>query len=251
MSVKARLQRRILINYRVDPEVAARLLPAAFRPVIVGDHAIGGICLIRLARIRPAWLPGMPTLTTENAAHRIAVQCDTPGGPLASVYIPRRDSDSLLTAVVGGRLFPGWHHRARFAVAEGDGSFRIEVASHDGAMRVGLAAHVADTMPAGSVFGDVSSASAFFGCAPCGYSERPDGRSLDGVRLDCDGWNLQPLTVDELWSSYFEDAVLVPRGSAVFDSAFLMRDLETTWSPVPRLPAGLPPARASATVLQG
>ncbi len=251
MRVKARLQRRILINYRVDPEVAAGLLPASFRAVIVGDHAIAGICLIRLARIRPGWLPGMPTLTTENAAHRIAVQFDAPGGPRASVYIPRRDSDSLLTAAVGGRMFPGWHHMARFEVAEGGGSFRVEVASHDGAMRVGLAAHAAGKMPAGSVFGDISSASAFFGCAPYGYSERPDGRSLDAVRLDCDGWNLQPLTVDDLWSSYFEDADRVPRGSAVFDSAFLMQDLDTTWSPLPRLPAGQAAARASAAVLRG
>lgn len=54
--VGALLDRRILVNYRVDPDVAAAVLPAPFRPVIVGGHAIAGICLIRLGRISPAGL---------------------------------------------------------------------------------------------------------------------------------------------------------------------------------------------------
>jgi uncharacterized protein YqjF (DUF2071 family) len=236
MRVKARLQRRILINYRVDPDEIAGTLPSGFRPVVTGGYAIAGICLIRLSRVRPAGLPAVSTMTTENAAHRIAVQREAPDGPQVSVYIPRRDSDSLLTVAAGSRLFPGWHHRADVTVAERDGSFRIEVASRDGQVRVRLAARLADQMPAGSVFGDLPSASRFFGCAPSGYSARPDGRSLDGVRLDCDGWNLEPLAVEDLWSSYFEASDRLPAGSAVFDSAFLMRDLDTTWSSLPRLP---------------
>src|SRR5215469_13094295 len=107
--VSAVIDRRILINYRVDPTVAQALVPAPFSPVIVGGAAIAGICLIRLSKIRPDGVPRVAGLTSENAAHRFAVQLDSPGGPVPCVYVPRRDTNALLPAMIGGRLFPGWH----------------------------------------------------------------------------------------------------------------------------------------------
>lgn len=234
--IRAFMQRRILVNYRVDPDLVTSMLPATFRPVLIAGHAIAGICLIRLGRIRPVGVPAIAGPTTENAAHRIAVQWDTPDGPATGVYIPRRDSDSLLTTMMGGRVFPGWHHRARFAVAERADRFRVEVTGTDG-LRVLVDAIRSAAVRPGSVFGDVQSAAQFFGCAPVGYSARPDGRALDGVELHCTGWNLEPLAIQTLTSSFFEDDSRFPPGTATPDSAFLMRDLDTTWSPLPRLRA--------------
>ncbi len=51
--IRGVIDRRILVNYRVDPDVMARIVPSPFRPQIVGGYAIAGICLIRLRRIRP------------------------------------------------------------------------------------------------------------------------------------------------------------------------------------------------------
>ncbi len=76
--VRARLDRRILVKYRVDPDVLAAVLPAPFRPVVVGGHAIAGICLIRLGQIRPAGMPAVARFSTENAAHRFAVHWTRP-----------------------------------------------------------------------------------------------------------------------------------------------------------------------------
>jgi hypothetical protein len=174
-------------------------------------------------------------VATESAAHRIAVQWDDPGGPATGVYIPRRDTDSVLTALVGGRAFPGWHHLARFTVAEGDGRFAVRLDSRDGGARVLVEAHVTDHVMAGSVFGDIESASRFFACAPVGYSARPDGAAFDGVELACRGWNLRPLAVDEVRSSYFDDVSRFPPGTVELDSAFLMLGLDTSWTPLPRL----------------
>ncbi|HUZ54464.1 MAG TPA: DUF2071 domain-containing protein [Streptosporangiaceae bacterium] len=240
LRVRARLDRRILVNYRVDPEVMAAVLPAPFRPVIIDGHAIAGICLIRLGQIRPAGLPAPAGFMTENAAHRFAVRWDTPDGPATGVFVPRRDTDSRLTALAGGRLFPGWHRRARFAVAEAAGQFRLEMTSLDDGARILVAAHLADQVPHESVFADVGTASRFFGCAPVGYSARPDNAAFDGVELDCHGWNLRPLAVDYAASSYFDDVSRFPPGSIALDSAFLMRDLDTTWTALPPLPARFP-----------
>src|SRR5258708_34236553 len=74
--VRARLDRRILVNYRVDPDVLAAVLPAPFRPVVVGGHAIAGICLIRLGQIRPAGMPALARVIPGTAPHPTAWAVD-------------------------------------------------------------------------------------------------------------------------------------------------------------------------------
>ena len=51
------IDRRILVNYRVDPEVLEKLLPQPFRPKLINGVGMAGICLIRLKQIRPRFLP--------------------------------------------------------------------------------------------------------------------------------------------------------------------------------------------------
>ena len=67
---------------------------------------VAGICLIRLRALRPRGLPAWIGLTSENAAHRIAVELEEDGQPCEGVYIPRRDTDRRVNTLVGGRLFP-------------------------------------------------------------------------------------------------------------------------------------------------
>lgn len=229
------MQRRILVNYRVEPEALAAVLPVPFRPALVHGHGIGGVCLIRLGDVRPAGVPRALGVTSENAAHRIAVEWDTAEGPVTGVYIPRRDTSSRLAALLGGRAFPGWQHRARFAVAEGDGSYRVEMRSRDGGARVTVAARRSDEPMAGSVFGSVEEASAFFRCAPLGYAATPSPGVFDGVALSTGEWSIAPLQIDEVRSSFFDDGARFPPGAAVADSAFLMGNLDTTWRAQPQL----------------
>ena len=62
------IDRRLLVNYRVEPVVIAELLPEPFRPQIVAGHAVAGICLIRLSQIRPVHTPAWIGWKSENAA---------------------------------------------------------------------------------------------------------------------------------------------------------------------------------------
>ena len=100
------IDRRILVNYRVDPSVLAPLLPAPFRPKVVHGYAMVGICLIRLKKIRPALLPAWLGISSENAAHRTAVEWDEGGVVREGVYVRRRDTDSWLNS--GGRSAFPW-----------------------------------------------------------------------------------------------------------------------------------------------
>lgn len=236
-TIKATIQRRILVNYRVDPDALARILPKPFRPALVGDFGVAGICLIRLGGIRPAGLPAAGGVTSENVAHRVAVEWGTPDGPVTGVYIPRRDTSSRLGALLGGRAFPGWQHRARFRVEEGDGSYRVEVSSQDGEVEITVAAHRATVVMPDSVFGSVEHASGFFRCAPLGYAATPKAGVFDGVTLTAEGWAIEPLHLDEVRSNFFDSRDRFAAGTAVPDSAFLMAGLETCWRAQPALVA--------------
>ena len=228
-----RIRHRILLNYRIDPAVARRALPPGFRPMIVGGAAVGGICQVSLDRMRLRGLPAAFGVASHNAAHRFAVVLDGPDGPREGVYIPRRDTNSLVNALVGGRLFPGVHHRACFSVEETGDHFRVAIAESagDGAMVPVMLvdATVADALPAGSIFADVAGASRFFEGGAVGWSPTADPHRFDAIELRTVGWRLQPLAVAEQASAYFGDERLFPRGAVEFDCALVMRDLEHSW----------------------
>lgn len=224
------IERRILANYRVDPAALHRLLPPPFRPKLVHGWGIAGICLIRLRGVRPALLPEWLGIASENAAHRIAVEWTDADGLLREgVYIPRRDTNSRLNAWAGGRLFPGVHHHARFTVRETLERFEVALRSDDGLTHVAVRAHLAAQLPATSVFRSLQEASEFFRAGSLGYSATAAESSFHGLELRCHTWHVDPLEVEEVRSSFFEDVQRFPPGSTTFDCALLMRGIAHEW----------------------
>ncbi len=223
------IRRRLLVNFRIDPLVAQRQLPQPFRPKLHAGFAVGGICLIRLEGIRPRRFPQMLGLSSENAAHRFAVVWNDTDGEHEGVYIPRRDSSSLLNQLAGGRLFPGEHHRARFDIDDDGNRVRLEMVSSDHAVAVRVSASVVSELPAGSIFGTLADASAFFEPGSLGYSATASGHMLDGIVLRTTTWEVQPLRIESVESSYFSNQKLFPAGSIAFDCALIMRNIAHEW----------------------
>jgi hypothetical protein len=222
------MARRILVNFRVRPETAAAILPHPFRPKLVNGWAIGGICLIRLEQMRPAWLPLTIGTSSENAAHRIAVEWTEHGSVREGVYIPRRDTDSFLNRVSGGRLFPGVHHPATFRCVQNCTRFEVHLRSCDGQNHVEVAARLCESWPGNSVFATLDEASAFFRNGGCGWS--PDGQGgFEGVQLCTETWAMQPLVVEQAHSTFFANPIQFPTGAVEFDSALLMRGIGHEW----------------------
>src|SRR6185295_10212499 len=142
--VRGLIRRRILVNFRVDPDLMQRLLPAGLQPKRVAGFALAGICLIRVEQLRPFPFPAALGLSSENAAHRVAVEWEgADGARQEGVYIPRRDSSSLATHLMGGRLFPGVQQRADFGVVDDARGIQVWMRSRDGQVRVALRAHAA------------------------------------------------------------------------------------------------------------
>lgn len=232
------VERRLLLNYRIDPELTARLLPAPLRPQLVNGWAVGGICMIRLGGLRPPGVPSLLGRRSENAAHRIAVEWDTPDGSVAGVYIPRRDTDSLANTLIGGRLFPGEHHRARFEVRESLNELEVRFTSADHATFVRVHARVTRELAGSELFKNLGEASAFFRRGDAGYSATRKGTCLDGLQLHTDRWDIEPLEVITASSSLFDDEQLFPVHTAILDSALLMRGVPAIWKPLPSMPVG-------------
>jgi Uncharacterized conserved protein (COG2071) len=227
-TVDCTIERRLLINYRIDPEVAGRHIPSPFRPLVVSDWAVGGVCLIRLGALRPAHLPKALGLTTENAAHRFAVEWDDEQGTHAGVFIPRRDTNSRITALVGDRLFPGLHHLAGFQVREDGPEIHVAVSSHDGTLELSTTAHESAAL-GGELFSCLDDAIGFFRRGARGYSPNGALDELAGVRLECPRWDARPVQIDSLRSTMFDDHDAFPKGSCTVDFGLLMQDLPARW----------------------
>lgn len=224
------IRRRLLVNYRVDPAVMRSFLPEPFRPKLHGGYAIAGICLIRLEAVRPIWLPPAFGISSENAAHRIAVRWEDPSGEqLEGVYIRRRDTGSWLNYFAGGRVFPGEHHLADFDVTDDGSRITMDIRARDGRMSVQLTAHESDALPKASCFASLAEASNFFEPGRVGYSVTRDRRRLDGIELQTDAWCVRPLAVEHVGSSFFADESSFPSGSVTFDHGLIMRDLRHQW----------------------
>jgi hypothetical protein len=228
-TIKGTIDRRILINYQADREVIENFLPTTFRPKLVKGKAIVGICLIRLKNIRPKGLPFNIGISSENGAHRIAVEWTDNGQVKEGVYVPRRDTSSRLNSLAGGRIFPGVHHLADFKVNEGDGHYNIEFKSDDGTF---ISIHAQETTEWSkvSVFDDKDCASDFFKQGSVGYSPDKIGETFDGLELKTKIWEVSPLTVSKVTSSFFEDRNIFPKGSVTFDNALLMRNIDHEWT---------------------
>ena len=247
------VERRILVNYRVDPRAAADLLPAPLRPQLVRGYAVAGICLLRLGDVRPDWLPKAVGLRSENAAHRIAVEWDGPHGVETGVYIPRRDTASRLNTLgrrapvsrrAPARRFPGTRdarrtacrlHHARPHHPRGRRRHRSRPPERQRAVlrparRIGL-------LPL-RIQGILRHRS-----RPPPRRHAPADRRVESLGL--------PGTHSA--STFFDDPVRFPPGTATLDCALLMRNLPARWQPLPRLTAGssIPHFAVEAQTTQG
>jgi hypothetical protein len=223
------IRRRILANFRVDASVMQQQLPARFQPKLQQGFAVAGICLIRLEHVRPKFVPQSIGLNSENAAHRVAVLWEEDGETREGVFISRRDTDSQLNLLLGGRIFPGEQNQASFNVRDTESEIDLSLESTDGKVVVRLEGNSAAEIPATSIFSSLAETSTFFEGGSLGYSVTHDAHRLDGLKLKTEQWQVKPLEIKSIYSSYFSDEQKFPAGSIDFDHALIMRNVEHEW----------------------
>ncbi|GGJ27649.1 DUF2071 domain-containing protein [Deinococcus roseus] len=228
-AIQGTLRRRILANYLVEPQVMQRYLPPPFQLKLHQGFAVAGLCLIRLEHVRPRGIPEFIGLSSENAAHRVAVTFQENGVQKEGVFIWRRDTNSQVHEWLGGHLFPGDYQHATFEVQDQDPSIALNILSQDQQVKIFLKGQVQTHLPETSVFADLQTSSAFFEAGSVGYSPDRQGQKLDAMELKTRGWEVHPLGIEHIRSSFFDNQDLFPAGSIRFDHALIMRDLEHEW----------------------
>src|SRR5262249_23603868 len=107
--------------------------------------------------------------------------------------------------------------------------------------------HVSAVLPDHSTFGSLAEASAFFERGSLSYSVTAKPGQFDGLELRSFNWQVQPLAVERVESSFFENRALFPAGSVAFDCALLMRGIEHEWHGRERLCTGCEQGQVAAT----
>ncbi len=223
------IDRRILVNFRIDPAVIEQMLPTRFRPQTVDGYAIGGLCCIALDALRPPWIPPRFGLKSENQAHQFPVEWKEDGVRKTGVYIPHRHSDSWVNRAFGGRLFPGNHYDATFDVTnEGQ---RWTVAMDGEHASVHVEATLSDELPADSVFDTVGAASSFVESDTIGYSPTRENGELEPVELVTEEWEMSPLSIERVKSSFLDQ---FPDEAYTVDHALWMESIDHRWLATPR-----------------
>jgi len=198
------------------------------------SHAIAGICLIRLEQIRPKGFPAMLGVASENAAHRIAVEWKGRDGQWEEgVFIPRRDTDSSLNVLMGGRIFPGVHHHSKFLVKDDGTTVSLSMAPDDRDAAIEVSGTEAGSLPPDSSFASLEDSSEFFERGCVGYSTTHNANHLDGLKLSTEDWQVRPLDVRDVHSGFFSDESRFPKGSVEFDHGLIMRNVRHDWVALP------------------
>lgn len=233
-TLQGTIKRRILVNFRADEKNIQKILPKGIRPKLYKGKAIAGICLIRLEHIRPKFAPEFLGLSSENAAHRVAVLWENKYGETCEgVYIPRRDTDSFINSTVGGTLFPGEHHKAEFNVKKIESEINFAMKSNDEKIAVNLKGRISHNLPKTSIFSSLEEASKFFETGSLGYSVTNNKNYLDGIILETKKWQVEVLEIDYVYSSFYENEIIFPKHSIEFDHALIMQNIAHEWHSAP------------------
>ncbi|MBA3573251.1 MAG: DUF2071 domain-containing protein [Pyrinomonadaceae bacterium] len=229
------IDRRVLLNYHIDPEVLQQVLPSGFRPKVFRGKGIGGVCMIRFRELRPRMLPAWLGLGSENAAHRIAVEWDQDDGTKEGVFIPRRDTNSTLNKILGGRVFPGIFDKGSFVADESADEIAVTIRRQDGSEEARFKGLVGQALPDGSLFDTVEQAASFFSLGATGYSATHQEGHYHGMELRSLDWSIQPMQVEDAHTSFFSDRTRFPEGSVELDCALVMRGIKHEWHSRPDL----------------
>jgi hypothetical protein len=218
--VAGHIRRRVLVNALVDPDEAARRLPAGLVPHVPAGGTVIGCCLLELEEVRPGGLPAWCGVAMRAAAHRISVEWhDELEGPIVGVYVPERHTDSRLAVAAGGRWFPGVHRPAQLRVADTYAGFHWTL--HAPRQSLGIT---------------VSTDQAALGCDPVagtclgatvGLSPGRRGQ-LEGVRMRLANRVAHALVTDTLESSF-----LATFASATPAPTYVMEHVDVRWEPAP------------------
>jgi hypothetical protein len=111
-------------------------------------------------------------------------------------------------------------------VQEVNRNYHVDFTSSDNTS-ISIDAKESSNFPVNSIFETLENVSDFFEKGAVGYS--PNGNKYEGLKLQAYSWQVRPLDVQNVHSSFYENEEVFPAGSVQFDNALLMTRVEHEW----------------------
>ncbi len=127
-----------------------------------------------------------------------------------------------------------------FKIEEDDDALHLQMTADDG-LAVSVRGRASTSLPAGSCFGSLQDSSVFFEAGALGYSPAIAAGHAEGFSLEARGWRVEPFEITDVQASFYDDTAAFPRGSAVFDHALIMRNVDAHWRSAPDLKTTMSP----------
>lgn len=240
-TVRANLDRVILLVYRLQPDAIQPLLPATMKLRTLAGHAFGGVLLarrrdLRTRLVRAAWEG------TQFAVHYLNVVDAQKQRSCYGTYVIRRDTTSRLNALLAPCGPRSRLHHASFRVAETGPTIDLEATGDDRQMHLHIAGHLAAHLSPHSVFLNTDQACSFLrdGLIRLGivvrHQQTPPAHPANGR---C---RLVPMHLERFESSVFDSGPLSTETACHLDSAFWLQDVEHTWDRQCRFCCDIAPA---------
>jgi hypothetical protein len=101
--------------------------------------------------------------------------------------------------------------------------------SNDGEVSLKFKGISTNNFPINSIFDSLQEASEFFEKGSLGYSPNKSKTNLDGIKLQIDNWQVEPLQITSVESSFYNNQTIFPKGTIEFDHALIMQNIEHEW----------------------
>lgn len=240
-TVRANLDRVILLVYRLQPDAIQPLLPATMKLRTMAGHAFGGVLLarrrdLRMRLGRAAWEG------TQFAVHYLHIVDDPKQRSRYGTYVIRRDTTSRLNALLAPCGPRNRLHHASFRVAETGPKIDLEATSDDRQMHLHIAGRLAAQLSPHSTFLNTDQACSFLRDGLIGlgivvrHQQTPPAHPANG---QC---RLVPMRLERFESSVFDSGPLSTETPCHLDSAFWLQDVEHAWDPQCQLSCHIAPA---------
>ncbi len=226
-AVRTVFRRCLLVNFAVDPDELARVLPRPVEPDVYNGEAFVSVVVGEMDKMRPVGVPHALGITYNQIVYRAVVRC----GDERGVHFLRSDADSRVMSAFGNLMSFFRFNHSEIAFTHRDGRLDLDVRtttqpSADIAASYTIAAP-GTTLTETSTFADLDEAKRrlveLF--AAFHYTEGNDW--IDVVRIKRGEWNVQVVT-DERAEYAFMTAG-APFTKARLDSVFFVGDVPYHW----------------------
>jgi uncharacterized protein YqjF (DUF2071 family) len=226
-AVQTVFRRCLLVNFAVDPDELASVLPAHVEPDVVGGEAYLSVVVGEMENMRPAGVPRLLGFTYDQIVYRAVVRC----GDERGVHFLRSDADSRTMTALGNLMSFFRFHRSDIVVRARDGFLDLDVVTTS---PVGADIHAtysigspAAALPSSSAFDSLDQAKAWLVELFAAFHHTPGNDWIDVVRIKRGEWDLRVVT-DERATYDFMHAGH-PFTKARLDSVLLAGDVPYHW----------------------